>query len=62
MKKVIIRLENISKYYSKKLILENVNLTIEKGTSIALLGNNGTGKSTLLKIIARVIIPSKNSK
>ncbi|WMJ89383.1 ATP-binding cassette domain-containing protein [Anaerocolumna sp. MB42-C2] len=52
MKKVIIRLENISKFYSKKLILENVNLTIEKGTSIALLGNNGTGKSTLLKIIS----------
>lgn len=47
----IIRLDNISKTYAKKLILEDVNLVIERGTSIALLGNNGTGKSTLLKIV-----------
>ena len=52
MHKEIIKLENISKSYSSKLLLEHINLSVERGTSIALTGNNGSGKSTLLKIIS----------
>lgn len=48
----IVRLENITKIYSKKRLFENINLTVKRGTSIALMGHNGAGKSTLLKIIS----------
>jgi len=53
--KSIIQLENVTKKFKKKPILENINLTIYQGQSIALTGHNGVGKSTLLKIIAKLI-------
>ena len=46
--------ENISKSYSEKKLLGNVNLGINEGDKIGLIGINGTGKTTLLKIIAGV--------
>ncbi len=46
--------ENISKSYSEKQLLEKINLGINEGDKIGLIGVNGTGKSTLLKIIAGV--------
>ena len=42
---------NLSKNFGKKQILKNVNLTIPRGRIIGLLGKNGTGKSTLIKLI-----------
>lgn len=39
-------------------ILKNINFTIEQGDSLALLGKNGTGKSTLLKIISGSCLPT----
>jgi len=51
---VIIQLENVTKKFNKKPLLTDINLTIDKGQSIALTGNNGVGKSTLLKIIANL--------
>ena len=49
---MMIRIKNISKSYEGKEILNNINLEINDRDKIALVGNNGTGKSTLLKIIA----------
>jgi ATP-binding cassette subfamily F protein uup len=43
--------ENLSKTFSDKIILNNVTFSIEKGAKVALVAQNGTGKSTLLKII-----------
>jgi ATP-binding cassette subfamily F protein 3 len=48
----VINIENISKSYPNLTILENANAIIEKGDKIALIGANGRGKSTLLRIIA----------
>ncbi len=48
----VIRIENLSKSYPGVPILHNATATIEKGDKIALIGANGRGKSTLLKIIA----------
>ena len=48
----LITLENISKSYSEKKLLENISLGINDKEKIGLIGVNGTGKSTLLKIIA----------
>ena len=42
---------NVNKSYGNKKILKDVNLTIEKGKVNGLLGKNGTGKSTLIKLI-----------
>lgn len=42
---------NISKSYGEKKILSNINLSIERGEKVALIGQNGVGKSTLIKIL-----------
>lgn len=46
--------ENISKSYSEKQLFNNINLGINDGDKIGVIGVNGTGKSTLLKVIAGV--------
>lgn len=48
----LITLENVSKSYSEKQLLNNVSLGINDGDKIGIIGVNGAGKSTLLKIIA----------
>jgi len=52
----MIRFENLSKYFwvnnHRKVVIDNLNLTLKTGESLALLGRNGAGKSTLMSIIA----------
>ncbi|WP_210490434.1 ABC-F family ATP-binding cassette domain-containing protein [Rufibacter aurantiacus] len=48
----LLRLENVSKSYGEKLIFKNTHVNIERGDKIALIGANGKGKSTLMRIIA----------
>lgn len=55
----ILSLENISKSYSEKTLIKDINLGINEGDKIGLIGINGTGKSTLLKIIAGVEQPDE---
>ena len=50
--KVISTLKNVSKSYGDHTILENTSAEISRGDKIALIGANGKGKSTLLRIIA----------
>ena len=40
-------------------VLKDINLTINKGESVALIGTNGSGKSTLLKLMTKIIYPNK---
>lgn len=49
--KVLVRAENLSKSFGEKNLFKNSNFTINSGEKIALLGDNGTGKSTLIKMI-----------
>ena len=53
--KIMMEIQNISKQYKGKKILENACLSIYAHQIIALVGKNGSGKSTLLKIIAGLI-------
>ncbi|MDT8452236.1 MAG: ATP-binding cassette domain-containing protein [Gammaproteobacteria bacterium] len=53
----IIRLRNINVSFGGPAILEQVNLSIEAGERVSLLGRNGTGKSSLLKVINKQIKP-----
>lgn len=55
----ILSAKNISKSYSEKQLLNNINLGINEGDKIGLIGVNGTGKSTLLKVIAGVEEPNE---
>ncbi|QVK16764.1 ABC-F family ATP-binding cassette domain-containing protein [Mycoplasmatota bacterium] len=48
----LLNVENISKSYSEKQLLNNISLSINEGDKIGLIGVNGTGKSTFLKILA----------
>ncbi|MBU5438414.1 ABC-F family ATP-binding cassette domain-containing protein [Tissierella sp. MSJ-40] len=48
----LITIENISKSYSEKQLFKNINFGISEGDKIGLIGINGTGKTTLLKLIA----------
>ncbi|MES2430398.1 MAG: ABC transporter ATP-binding protein [Bacteroidota bacterium] len=48
-----IEFRNVSFAYGTKTILKNINLTIEKGKTIALVGSSGAGKSTLVDLIPR---------
>ena len=47
----LVRLENVSKLFSGEPVLSEVNLRIEEGERIALIGRNGTGKTTLFRLI-----------
>lgn len=48
---VLLEIKNLNKSYENKKILNNINIKIESGKIVGLLGKNGVGKSTLIKII-----------
>ena len=54
--------KNISKSYNKQLVLNNINFNVEKGEILGLLGVNGAGKSTMLKMICSYIKPNTGQK
>lgn len=69
MSSSMIEVRNLVKKYGNKTIFNNVNLDIKRGESIALIGSNGMGKSTLIKILCGLtrfdsgeIIRDKNIK
>jgi ribose transport system ATP-binding protein len=55
------RMIGISKHYGGVRALENVGLTVERGSIHAVLGENGAGKSTLIKIMSGVVQPDSGS-
>ncbi len=57
----MISVENLSKYYGEHQVLSSLSFKIERGEVVALLGPNGVGKSTLLKILSGYLLPSSGS-
>ena len=49
--KVVIEIENVTKVYGDKVILKDISLLVERGSKIAFVGQNGQGKSTLIKAL-----------
>ena len=57
----MLRISNISKYFADQIILKEISFTVARGQKIAVIGPNGGGKSTLLKIIAGLLEPDQGS-
>jgi len=57
MSKEIIQVNELCLSYGKRKILDNVNVRFEKGKTVLIAGNNGAGKSSLLKCLAGVLLP-----
>lgn len=55
----MIRIENLSKNFGKLKALDQVNLSLDKGECLALIGPNGCGKTTLIKSVLGMVIPSE---
>lgn len=55
---VVLELDNIEKSFSTVKVLKNVNIKIRKGTVHALIGENGAGKSTMMKIVSGIYSPN----
>jgi ABC-2 type transport system ATP-binding protein len=55
----LIELHDVSQHYSVRPVLRNISLRIERGEVVVILGPNGMGKSTLLSVMAGVMLPQK---
>lgn len=54
----LIECKNLCKDFNEKSVLNNINLTIPRGKIIGLLGRNGQGKTTLIKLINDLLVPT----
>ncbi|CAI6034125.1 Vitamin B12 import ATP-binding protein BtuD [Paenibacillus sp. JJ-100] len=52
-----VSLDQVSKYFGKIKVLDQINVNIDAGECVVLVGKNGSGKSTLLRILAGVLLP-----
>ncbi|MBQ6354628.1 MAG: ABC transporter ATP-binding protein [Lachnospiraceae bacterium] len=50
---------NLTKRYGKKTALQNINLNLESGRIIGLAGPNGSGKTTMIKLMQRMLVPTE---
>lgn len=54
----IIECNNLTHYYGKRLIYENLSFSVPKGRILGLLGKNGTGKTTTINILSGYLKPA----
>ena len=50
--RIVLELKHLTRAYGSKVVLDQINLTVEKGERVALVGHNGAGKSTLMAVLA----------
>ena len=57
----MILVKNISKTYNNKKVIDKINLVINKGEIVSIIGPSGAGKTTLLNLISTLDVPDKNN-
>lgn len=57
----MITLTDVHKSFGSKHVLQGVNLTVEKGTSMVIIGGSGSGKSVMLKSVLGLVVPDKGT-
>lgn len=57
----ILDIRNISKSFFRKMALDNVSLTVQKGEILGIMGPNGAGKTTMIRIINRIVAADSGS-
>ncbi len=55
----MIRVENLTKYYGKRLAVDNVSFNVEKGEIVGFLGPNAAGKTTTMRILTGFLMPTR---
>ena len=61
MTEYILKVNNVTKKYANHTALENVSISVPKGSIYGLLGPNGAGKTTLMRIINQITAPDSGS-
>ena len=56
-----IKITDLHKAFGKKVVLDGINLELNKGESLVVIGGSGTGKSVLIKCIQGLLIPDSGS-
>lgn len=59
MREIIAEVENLTKAYGRITALKNVNLRVRRGEILGMVGDNGSGKSTFLKLLAGQVFPTE---
>src|SRR3979411_1285946 len=57
----VVTIEHLGKAYGRRVVHDDLNLTIRRGERWCVMGKNGAGKSTLLKMVAGVLVPDEGS-
>ena len=55
----MIRVENLTKYYGKRLAVDNISFNVEKGEIVGFLGPNAAGKTTTMRILTGFLMPTR---
>lgn len=58
-RKLMVEVKNLNHWFGEKQVLEDINLTVEKGKVCVIMGSSGGGKTTLLKCISGLLVPTQ---
>ena len=61
MNDIVLDIKNLSKSFAKNKVLDGINLTVKEGSVIGLMGENGAGKSTMMKCLFGIYAKDEGS-